>query len=65
MVVPDIFEVKTEADFNECKNLPRSPIIVNSEGGLDGVLVRRGPESRYFISRSKCALGWKIRIDFK
>ena len=62
--VRDIVELKTEADFNECKNLPRDPIIFDSEGGLDGVLVRKGPKSRYFVERSSCAIGWKIMIDF-
>ena len=57
-------ELQTEADFNDCKDLQRDPIIFQAETGLDGVLVRKGPKSRYFVNRSSCAIGWKIRIDF-
>ena len=62
--VRDLVEVQTEEDFNECKNLPSNPMIFQTEGGVDGVLVRKGPTSRYFVSRSACTIGWKIRIVF-
>merc|ERR1712098_259430 len=47
----DIVEVSTEADFTECRNLPSSPVLLDTEGGLDGFLVRRGQRPRYFVSR--------------
>ena len=60
----DIVEVSTEADFTECRNLPSSPVLLGTEGGLDGFLVRRGQRPRYFVSRDLCREGLKIKIDF-
>jgi len=61
--VREIFEVQTEEDFNECKNLPTNPMIFETEGAVDGVLVRKGPTSRYFIHRSACAIGYLLLIN--
>jgi len=63
--VQDIFEVDTEADFTECRNIPSEPVMVETEGGLDGFLVRRGQRPRYFVSRDRCEDGLKIKITFQ
>ena len=59
----DIYEVETEEDFDNCKNLPEYPVTYSSNNSVDGFIVH-GPGPKYFVSKSKCKDGLKVKIVF-
>ena len=59
----DIYEVETEEDFNNCQNLPEDPVTYSSNGQVDGFIVH-GPGDRYFVSKSQCTEGLKVKFWF-
>ena len=59
----DIYELETEADFSECKNFPKLPIMSDSDNPLpNGFLVKIGSKPRYFANLIHCSKGLKIKI---
>ena len=59
----DIYEVETEEDFTKCENLSEDPVTYSSNRDVDGFIVH-GPGNRYFVSKSKCGDGLKVKIVF-
>ena len=61
----DIYEVESEEDFNNCENLLEDPVTYSSHDSLDGFIVHNATEYKYFVSKSKCNEGFKLKIRFK
>ena len=59
----DIYEVETEEDFDKCENLPNDPVTYSKNHHVDGFIVH-GPGNRYYVSKSKCEEGLKVKIVF-
>ena len=60
----DIYEVETEEDFDNCENLPEDPVTYSSHDSVDGFIVHN-PGNRYFVSKSKCGEGLKVKMILK
>ena len=59
----DVYEVKTKQDFDSCTNMNRRLSDKYDDAAIRGFAVRPG-KTRYFVSKSQCKDGVKLRIIF-
>ena len=59
----DIYEVDNMEDFESCKNIIWRLSDKYDDSAIRGFTVRPG-KTRYFVSKSKCKEGVKLRVVF-
>ena len=61
---PDIHEVFSLEDFDNCENFSDYPVHFTNDYDVEGFIVRPSisPLVRYFVSRSQCNAGLKVKI---